>query len=218
MLNTTSISHQGNMRWRIALALALAAAGNLAVIAEELPVRGSKVRWTASLASGWVGGSARQIENVLAGTTNDTLRAVMSEMLLDAKGLDVFFTHVDITGATSRTVSSLRVNTLKLDMALADKEERNALWRAFTPRVQKDYPPGSTTTLGGDAVTTTGGRPAYQAMYRTEMPNGSAVYVLVHFVDLPDGTVHMFMLKADSNKMPAREKEVRQFLDSVRYN
>ena len=158
------------------------------------------------------------IEKVLAGTTNETLRTIMSEMLLDAKGLDLYFTHLDVTGVTSGTVSSLRVNTVKLGMALADKEARNTLWQAFMQNLQKGYPPGSTTTLGGDAVTMTGGRPAYEVTFRAEQPNGSAVCMLMHLVDLPDGTQHLFTLKSDSKKMPARERDVRQLLGSVRYN
>jgi len=191
-----------------------------AIAEDDIIVSGKKLSWTSRLPSGWVGGNSKQIERVYSKTTNEPLRELMREMLLDAQVLDVFFTHIDVTGITTRTLSTIRVNTISKTYQLDDSSKRKAFWNALAD-LQVDGPgigPGAVSTLVEDRVASTGGNRAYEATFKITYPNGGALFKIVHLVEIQNKMSHIFELKADQRKIRARREDFNRLLRSIRYN
>jgi hypothetical protein len=180
-------------------------------------VSGGKIRWSRELASGWVGGHAAQIERIMVTTDNEMLRTVLREMLLDAQLLDAYFVHTDVTGMTTKTLTSLRINVLKLESDLADQEARRAVWQSYAGRLDDDATPGSQTVVESDGTLEAAGLPVYTAIFRTNHRNGGVVYTSVYLVSRGGGDMHLFQMRADAKKFRARSAELAELLRSVRY-
>jgi len=187
--------------------------------ADDIVVVGRKTSWDGRLASGWIGGNSSQIETIIASTTNVTLRQIMREMLLDAQALDVYFTHLDVTGTTSQTLSTIRVNTIPSDFQLGNmaQAKRRAFWQSYAKLLEADGGPGSSTSLVEDGEMSTGGYTAFQAVFETILPGGGKMFKVTHIVAINSNLTHMFELKADTQKIRARYEEFQNLLMSVRY-
>lgn len=203
------------------MAVAMCVLGPLSSVglgAGEIHVWGGKLAWTGKLPIGWVGGNARTIESVMAVTNDANLRKILREMLLDAQTLDVYVSHLDVTGVTTQTLSTIRANIVppQQDFQPSDKAHRQEFWQSYAFGLQVDSVPGSATAVVGDLATTTAGRPAYQATFKTTRPDG-VVYYIVHLVQLEGGRWHLFQVQADSKKFRARRVDFQNLLNSVRY-
>ena len=174
-----------------------------------------------------MGGSAKEIETIIEdadrkldlkypGTSRD-LRFIMKEMLLDAKVLDVYFIHMDISGHNTKTLSSIRVNKIYGDFKFSSEARRKMLWQSFARLEQEEAAKGSVTVVAADRSTTTAYHPAYEVTFKTTEPGGSVVYKVLHFVELEAGEYHMFQLKCDGNLLKARLIDFHSLLASVRY-
>jgi hypothetical protein len=218
-----SIDQRPNMLWcgraLLALFLMVLLHAPAELLAQEgrLRVGGGKLQWSGQLVSGWVGGHAAQIERIMVATDNEMLRTIFREMLLDAQKLDAYFVHTDVTGTTTKTLTSLRINVLRLESDLADQETQRAVWQSYAGRLNDDGPPGSQTTVESDEASETGGLPAYTAVFRTNQRDGGVVYTILYLVSRGGGAMHMFQMKADAKKFRARFAELSELLRSVRY-
>jgi hypothetical protein len=189
----------------------------------DVVVNGSKLPWTARIPSGWVGGTAEKIEQILANGESDsasrTLDVLLRQLLPESKHLDVFFCHLDLTGIETQTLSSLRVNVLALNLEpFADATNRKDLWNAFAKQWEKDFPEGATVEMMNDRAGMTGGRKAYEATFVATLPGGGKVYKVLHLVVYAPGKTHIFQLVADSRKFRARFAEFEKILASLNYS
>lgn len=185
--------------------------------ADELDVIGDKLAWTGKLPNSWIGGTAKQMEDIIVKTDNADLRQILQELLLDVQVLDVYFVHLDVTGITTRTLSSIRVNVIRKDFQLSDVTRRKAMWQAFAHLEQLDAGDGAVTVVVADRATSTGYHPAHEATFKTTEPGGGIVYKVMHLVELEGGISHIFMLRSDGMKFKARLKDFHSLLASVRY-
>ena len=186
--------------------------------ADTISLRGGKLDWTGDLASGWVGGTAEQIERVMTRSDNAALTAIMQEMLLDAQVLDIYFTHLDVTGIGTRTLSTLRSNVMERSFQLDNDSDRAAMWSAFADLQQSEAPETATVSLAGSSTLAVGGQVGYEAVFRTDYPDGGTVYEAVVLVNLNSNLSQIFKLRADGNKFTARYEEFRNMLATVKYN
>lgn len=184
---------------------------------DNIRVEGGKISWDGTLASGWIGGNARQIERLISRSDNPDLVTIMREMLLDAQRLDVYFTHLDVTGVSSGTLTTIRVNATPQHFRISDMAERKEFWKAYAKMMEDDAGVGSMSILVEDHVARTGGYQAYGATIKITLARGGGFYKLVHLVEIENNTTHIFELKADFNKIRSREKEFNDMLFSLNY-
>jgi hypothetical protein len=188
----------------------------------DVVVEGRKLPWTATIPSGWVGGTTEKIEQILADGGSSSgkrnLDKILRDMLAPSKNLDVLFYHLDMTGVETRTLSSLRVQVAALDLeAESDSTRRQAFWNAYAKQLEKDFPEGTTIEVTNDRSGMSGGRKAYEATFVATLSGGGKVYTVMHLVVYGPGKTHMFELKADSRKFRARFAELEKILDSLKY-
>lgn len=185
---------------------------------DDITVVGRKLSWKGHLATGWVGGNSNQMEAIIAKTNNATLQEIMREMLLDAQRLDVYFTHLDVTGIDTGTLSTIRANIIEGDFMLSEPGARDAFWSAYGDILEDEAGPGAVTSFASDRLSMTGGYTAFEATFETSLPGGGVVYKVMHLVDVGESLYHIFELKADSVKFRARKEEFENLLISVRYD
>ena len=111
----------------------------------DVTVEGRKLPWTATIPSGWVGGTYEKIEKILAEGGTDSgkqsLDKILRPMLKEAKEGDALFYHLDVQGTATKTLSSLWINVVPLDLApLTEEKARTDFWNTFAKQVQKDLP------------------------------------------------------------------------------
>lgn len=191
-------------------------------LAESLKIEGRKLPWTAEFPGFWWGGTVESIERVLTRTTgadwaDQTLKLLMRELLPEAKSLDAFFIHGDVTGMATKTVSSLRINATACIEQFSKESVRKAVWKSYGQNLAKDYPEGSKVALKGDRVTTTGGREAYEATFLITLPDGIMMYEVLHLITYDPGLMHVFLLKAESPKFRIRYVDLETILNSLQY-
>lgn len=202
----------------LVLCLGLLVAGSARA---DLVVEGRKLPWTATIPSGWVGGTAEKIEEILAKGGTDSgkrkLDEILRHMVAESKKLDAIFFHLDAETET-KTLSSLRVNVIALNLeSLADEVSRESFWSAYAELVAKDFPAGAKVEVARDRSATTGGRKAYEATFVATLPGKGKVYTVLHVVAYTAGQTHIFRLQADSQKFPARFAELEKILSSLKY-
>jgi hypothetical protein len=207
---------------RTALALTAAGAIVLPAATAATELSGSKLNWRGELPSGWIGGNAQQIERVMRSSTgNDKatqdLRKIMQLMLPEAKNLDLYFVHLDVTATSTNVGTWLKSNAIKLGIDLKDPAARAALWQAFVQKGNEELAGSGVQKLDAEKTTTTGGRPAYTAVIRTDVKAGGTYYQVYHLVDQGGGNWHLLTMQADTNKFKARTDEFEGLLKSVRY-
>ena len=188
----------------------------------DVVVKGSKLPWTATIPDDWVGGTAEDIERILVegGTSSGEriLDEILRQILAEAKGLDAFFVHLDVSADDTKTISMLRVNVAPTNIQpLAEEARRKSFWAGYAKLLAKDFPEGSKVEVTQDRSTMTGGREAYEATFLTTLPDGGKVYAVVHVVAYAPGQTHVFSLKADAGKFRARFAEFKKILDSLNY-
>lgn len=187
----------------------------------DVVVKGRKLPWTATIPGGWVGGTAEDIERILAkaGTNSAAkggLDEILGQMLAESKRLDAFFLDLDVTGADK--LSMLRVNLLQLDLEpFAEEAHRKSFWAEYAQALAKHVSDGSKVEVTRDRSTMTGGRKAYEATFVTTLPNGGKVYTVVHMVAYAAGHAHVFSLEADGRKFRARFADLERILGSLSY-
>jgi hypothetical protein len=189
--------------------------------AAAIELHGSKLNWRAELPAGWIGGTASEIENVMRKTTgNDKtsrdIRKITQSLLAEAKNLDLVFIHTDTTAAKRLTM--LKSNVLKLSIDLKDSAARGQLWQAFGKSTNDEQAGAGVVKVEDDKTSTTGGRPAYTGVLRTDLKAGGGFYTVLHLVDQGGGNWHLLNLEADSIKYPLRSKEFDGMLKSIRYS
>lgn len=177
-------------------------------------VEGLKLKWSMSAPVGWIGGNYYQIEKVARETENLKVKLVLREMQHDAKVMDVYLVHMDVTGATTGTLTSLRVN---VGRGFGKNSFGRDTWLAYAELLQADHPKGSQTRLLESYSLTTDNYSAYQAIFKTTRPGGGKVYEVMHIVLLSSNRSHIFKLKVDSAKYRKRYAEFSQMLKSIRY-
>lgn len=197
---------------------ALIAAGS---VRGDVTVEGRKLPWTATIPSGWVGGTYEKIEKILAEGGTDSgkqsLDKILRPMLPEAKEVDALFYQLDVQGTGTKTVSSLWINVFPLDVApFAEEKARTDLWNSFAKQVQKDFPDGK-IELTRDRSGTAGGRKAYQGTFLATLPGGGKVYTVVLVIAYAPGKAHVWRLRADSEKYPERVKELEAIVNSLKY-
>lgn len=187
----------------------------------DFTVVGRKLPWTATIPSGWVGGTYEKIEKILTeGGTDPSMKKldeILRPALREAKEIDAFFYHLDVQGTGTKTVSSLRINVVPLDLApFAEDGARTVFWNSFAKQLQEDFPDGKieVTRKRSGMV---GGRKAYQATFLATLPAGGKVYTVVLVVAYAPGKAHVWRLRADSEKYPERDKELDAIVNSLKY-
>jgi hypothetical protein len=189
----------------------------------DVIVEGSKLPWTATIPSGWVGGTAKKIEEILAGGGSNPdgkrlLDKILRQMLVESKNLDAFFSHLDVTGLETQTLSSLRVNVAALNVeSYSDATVRKIMWDEYAKQMEKDFPEGATVEVTNDRSGMTGGRKAYEATFVVTLSGGGKVYTVMHLVAYAPDKTHIFQLKVDRRKFRARFAELEKILDSLKY-
>lgn len=187
----------------------------------DVTVEGRKLPWTATIPSGWVGGTYEKIEKILAEGGTDSgkqsLDKILRPMLREAKEGDALFYHLDVQGTATKTLSSLWINVVALDLApFAEEKARTDFWNSFAKQVQKDLPEAK-VEVTRDRSGTTGGRKAYQATFVATLPAGGKVYYVLHVIAYAPGKAHVWRLRADSEKYPERVKELEAIVNSLKY-
>jgi hypothetical protein len=225
-----------NAEWRIGevagrtipfmkASLLLIACGAL-IVAKSVPadivVEGRKLPWTATIPSGWVGGTAEKIEKILAEGGTDSgkkkLDEILRPMLAEAKEVDALFYHLDVQGTGTKTLSSLRINVVGLDLEpFSGEKHRTDFWNSFAKQLTKDFPAGAKLEVTRDRSGTTGGRKAYQGTFLATLPAGGKVYTVLHVIAYAPGKAHVWRLRADSEKFPDRVKELEAIVNSLKY-
>jgi hypothetical protein len=188
----------------------------------DFTVVGRKLPWTATIPSGWVGGTYEKIEKILAeGATDPSMKKldeILRPALREAKEIDAFFYHLDVQGSGTKTVSSLRINVVATDLEIfAVEKDRTDFWNNFAKQVAKDFPEGAKVELTRDRSGTAGGRKAYQGTFLATLPAGGKVYYVVLVIAHPPGKAHVWRLRADSEKYPERVKELEAIVNSLKY-
>jgi hypothetical protein len=213
-----------NAAWTSSFTILAAAGATLlpAGTAAATEVSGSKLNWRGELRSGWIGGNAQQIERVMRSSTgNDKatqdLRKIMQLMLPEAKNLDLYFVHLDVTATSTNAGTWLKSNLLKLSIDLKDPAARAVLWQAFVQKGNEGLAGSGIQKVDADKTATTGGRSAYTAVIRTDLKAGGTYYQVYHLVDQGAGNWHLLNLQADTNKYKARTDDFEELLKSIRY-
>lgn len=188
----------------------------------DVTVEGRKLPWRATIPSGWVGGTYEKIEKILAEGGTDSgkknLDDILRPMLAEAKEVDALFYHLDVQGTGTKTLSSLRINVVGLDLEpFSGEKHRTDFWNNFAKQLRKDFPEGATVEVTRDRSGTTGGRKAYQGTFLTTLPAGGKVYTVLHVIAYAPGKAHVWRLRADSEKFPDRVKELETIVDSLKY-
>jgi hypothetical protein len=201
-------------------AAAAAAVGSAArPAAAAVGIQGREVAWRGLLPDGWFGGNAAHIEEVIRDPDFEIIRKPMEWLLSRAKNIDAAAFHPDVSGIKSNKISLIQISDgAKLGVEIADSKQRADFWEKLRGILPEDAPPGSKTTLESQPTApTTGGFPAFAAIFRTDLPNGASSFALFHCVDRGAGRMHMFELSADQVKFPPRRQEFDTLLRSVRY-
>lgn len=181
-------------------------------VAQGWTAEGRKVKWTMSVPDQWIGGNYYQIEKVSRESENSRIKMLLRTMQRDARKLDVYLIHMDVSGV--HTLTSIRVNVGK---GYGNNYFNKDTWLAYAQILQLDYPKGSRTRLVSYKSLTTGGLPAYQAKFKTTEPNGGIIFEVMHVVILSSNKSHIFNFKVDSTKYLRRYAEFSQMLRSVKY-
>jgi hypothetical protein len=217
------IEHRSGMRaWNV-VPLILYAGILLAVSTRaDVLVEGRKLPWTARIPSGWIGGTAEKIEKILADGATDPgasrLNEILRPMLPEAKAVDALFYHLDVQGTGTKTLSSLRINVVALDLeTFSDEAQRKAFWSSFGKQLAKDFAEGATIEMTQDRSGTTAARKAYRGTFLSTLPAGGKVYTVLHVIAYAPGKMHVFRLRADSEKFPERLPEFDKILESLKY-
>ena len=200
-------------RWLLGVFLSWCGAST---VSAEIIVNGGQVPWFGELSNGWVGGNARQIEAILLTTQNADLRTIMRAMSRRVRGLDIYFAHVDTDGTSSDTLSSIRVSKVDQPLLLA-QTDRTAWWQQRIAALLREAPAGATARLIDERALETSGHPALQGTVRVELPEGGAYLEVIHMVQYDAVSTHVFQLRADQNKFPARRRDFVRLLDTVIY-
>ena len=154
---------------------------------------------------------SRKIEKILAEGGTDSgkkkLDEILRPMLPEAKEVDALFYHLDVQGTGTKTLSSLRINVVGLDLeTFADEKHRTDFWNSFAKQLPKDFPEGATVEVTRDRSGTTGGRKAYQGTFLTTLPAGGKVYTVLHVIAYAPGKAHVWRLRADSENFPTASR------------
>ncbi|MEY2560954.1 MAG: hypothetical protein QOG51_1369 [Verrucomicrobiota bacterium] len=191
------------------------------VAGADVTVEGRKLPWTATIPSGWVGGTYEKIEKILAEGGTDSgkkkLDEILRPMLREAKEIDALFYHLDVQGTGTKTLSSLRINVVPLDLApFAEEGARTVFWNSFAKQLQGDFPDGKIEVTRSRSGTA-GERKAYQGTFLATLPAGGKVYTVVLVIAYAPGKAHVWRLRADSEKFPDRVKELEAIVNSLKY-
>ncbi len=183
-------------------------------------VEGRQLKWSMDLAPGWLGGTPEFWEQQLAASAAGN-RDVTGSLLQTIRANDIYAAYS--AEAMKGTPRPTRFDLAELFVALApeaaaitDPGFRARLWQAFQASVAK-INPASRMTLVSEQSMKTGGQPAYQAVFRTDSPDGTSQYQVVHYVALLSGEVQLFQLRTRGSDFDARYKDFSAMLATVRY-
>jgi hypothetical protein len=184
--------------------------------AETIQIVGNKLKWRGNLRRGWIGGNADQIERIMRSSDGD-LRKIMQLMLPQAKQLDLYFFHTDVTAKSTDVATELKSNVLKLQLDLKSDPARAALWQAFTEKFNQEAAGKTVKKVESDKTSTTGGRASFTAVMRADVKAGGAFYDVYHVVEQGGGNWHLLNMQTDGTKYKARSEEFDELLQSIRY-
>lgn len=185
----------------------------------DLRLRGTVVKWQGMLPGDWVGGNVEMLEAAIKDPTLEKVRWRYEWLLgmLKSKTVEIACLHPDVSGIATKTISRIRISRMPLKSNLANKEERDAFWKALIGIARDDAPKGSEVKLGmEDPALQVGGKPSYLAIFQVDQPAGTS-FDFWHFVDLGGGDWHMIRMEADASKAKARNGEIVGLLRSIRY-
>jgi hypothetical protein len=185
-------------------------------------VEGGKVKWTGLLDKNWIGGSEAKLREEAAAIIGDGEQDVRHRGFLQllqeiAKGADAFFVHRLDGGTKSGTPSEIKVELISADGNLHTKDERLRFWEDLREAENDAYRPGTITKLESDVPTITAGAVSYRAIFRIEVPDGSAAMVVHHIISRGNRSWHRFRLRADSERFRDRYAEFQGLLQSIKY-
>jgi hypothetical protein len=184
---------------------------------KEKIVTGRRVQWTGRISNNWMGGNAAVIKQAIRDTEDVYKREIYSEMLSDAKGLDVYLVRLNEEYTKLESLPSIRVLERADDSNYSNEIKRKEFWKSYEFIVQFNEGEGSKTVLTTDRVTRTGNHKAYEATFKTIKPQGEIVYEVVHIVRLEGGLCHMFILWSKGNDYEDQIKDFHKLLNSVHY-
>jgi hypothetical protein len=187
----------------------------------DLRLRGTVVKWQGTLPGDWVGGNVDMLEAAIKDPALEKVRWRYEWLLgmLKGKTSEIACVHPDVSGIKTKSPSLIKISKLALKSNLANKEERDAFWKALGEGVIRDQAPkGSEVKLGmEDPALKVGGKPAYLAIFQVDQPGGGLSFEFFHLVGLGAGDWHVIHMVADASKAKARVDDVTGLLRSIRY-
>lgn len=183
-------------------------------------VTSERTPWTGELTGDCLGGNEKQIQDGSSSPRTDPAIAKELRTLLPwAKNKDVVFVHLNFELGFGKWDGSLELYpAVEGKINLADKEVRADFWEHLADAISaQEGKAGIQTKLEWEKTTTTGGFPAYTALFTLSQPNSSTMkYFIRHFV-VRQHDVHRFEL-GTLRDIDARTKEFDRLLRSVRYS
>lgn len=178
----------------------------------QVVVHGTKLPWSATIPSGWVGGTAAEIESILAKPAQNPaekrLEEVLKNILPQAKRQDAIFYNIETTPLSSIAVDVMSIEKVE---SLGDGAQRKAFWETFRKGIQKDYSKVTTVEQTSERVTTTGGHNAYEATFLATKTDGGKLYFVMHLVAYAPDTTQVFMLTAIARNFMTASLISKQF-------